>query len=388
MDVKEVLLPGVGLRFEFENRDGDRIGVVARRTGDFEIVVYPSDDPDQAQQVFRLTDEEAEALAQILGAPRIAERFADLTREVPGLNAGQVTIRPGSPFVDRPLGDTRARTRTGASIVAIVRDEEVLASPGPGRDAARRRRTGGDRHRGRHRGRRAHRRSGLSRAGLGDAATRARRHPHGAHRAGYGRAPIRAVTDPALPGGRPRARRRRHRPGPGRRRSSSAPGRPSGWCCCCSPWGWSSPSASSPAACAATCRRRGSISSSTRCPVRSPGALLGLNGVGILALAGVTYISSSGVIARLLSDLRRLGNRETPAVLSILVLEDFAMAAYLPLLAVLAAGGTWLQALLGMAIAIGALSVAFAASYRWGHHVGRIGGAPRRRADCYCAFSG
>ena len=71
----------------------------------------------------------------------------------------------------------------------------------------------------------------------------------------------------------------------------------------------------------------------------TPGAvagwLLGLNGVGILALAGVTYISSSGVIARLLNDLGRLGNRETPAVLSILVLEDFAMAAYLPLLAVL-----------------------------------------------------
>ena len=102
------------------------------------------------------------------------------------------------------------------------------------------------------------------------------------------------------------------------------------------------------------------------------GWLLGLSGVGILALAGVTYISSSGVIARLLSDLRRLGNRETPAVLSILVLEDFAMAAYLPLLAVLAAGGTWLQALFGMAIAVAALSVAFVASYRWGHHVGRI----------------
>ena len=80
------------------------------------------------------------------------------------------------------------------------------------------------------------------------------------------------------------------------------------------------------------------------------GWLLGLTGVGILALAGVTYISSSGVIGRLLSDLRRLGNRETPAVLSILVLEDFAMAAYLPLLAVLAAGGTWLQALFVVAI--------------------------------------
>lgn len=131
MEVKEVLLPGVGLRYEFENHDGDRIGVVARRTGDFEVVLYAAADPDQARSVFRLTEEEADALAQILGAPRIVERFADLTKEVPGLDAGQVKIVAGSGFVDRPLGETRARTRTGASIVAIVRDETVLASPGP-----------------------------------------------------------------------------------------------------------------------------------------------------------------------------------------------------------------------------------------------------------------
>jgi CPA2 family monovalent cation:H+ antiporter-2 len=108
----------------------------------------------------------------------------------------------------------------------------------------------------------------------------------------------------------------------------------------------------------------------------TPGAVagwvLGLDGVAILSMAGVTYISSSGVIARLLEDLRRLGNRETPAVLSVLVLEDFAMAAYLPLLSVLAAGGTWWQALLWMTVAIVALGAAFAASYRWGHHVGRL----------------
>lgn len=108
----------------------------------------------------------------------------------------------------------------------------------------------------------------------------------------------------------------------------------------------------------------------------TPGAvtgwLLGLNGIAILALAGVTYISSSGIIARLLEDLGRLGNRETPAVLAVLVLEDFAMAGYLPLLAVLAARGSWLDAVGGMLLAIGALCAAFAASYRWGHHVGRL----------------
>ncbi|HTY28343.1 MAG TPA: cation:proton antiporter, partial [Mycobacterium sp.] len=108
----------------------------------------------------------------------------------------------------------------------------------------------------------------------------------------------------------------------------------------------------------------------------TPGAvagwLLGLDAVGVLAMAGITFISSSGVIARLLDDLRRLGNRETPAVLSVLVLEDFAMAAYLPLLAVLAAGGGWWEALGWMAVALAALGGAFVASYRWGHHVGRL----------------
>ena len=59
MEVKEFLLPGVGLRYEFDNHDGDRIGVIARRTGNFEVVVYAAADPDQARPVFRLTDDEA-----------------------------------------------------------------------------------------------------------------------------------------------------------------------------------------------------------------------------------------------------------------------------------------------------------------------------------------
>jgi CPA2 family monovalent cation:H+ antiporter-2 len=54
----------------------------------------------------------------------------------------------------------------------------------------------------------------------------------------------------------------------------------------------------------------------------------------------VTYISSSGIIAKLLTDLGRLGNRETPLVLSILVIEDIVMAIFLPVLAVLLAGGS------------------------------------------------
>ncbi len=106
------------------------------------------------------------------------------------------------------------------------------------------------------------------------------------------------------------------------------------------------------------------------------GVLLGLDVVGVVALAGITYISSSGVVARLLGDLDRLGNRETPAVLSVLVLEDFAMAAYLPVLTVLASGGTLTEAALWTMVAIAGLATAFLVSYRWGHHVGRMLGHP------------
>ncbi len=131
MDVTETLLPGVGIRYEIVTAAGDRVGLVARRTGAFDLVVYAPDDPDVCTDMLTLTPSEADTLAELMGAPRIAERFADLTREIPGLMAAQVEIRPESPYAGRTLGDTRARTRTGASVVALVRGDSVLASPGP-----------------------------------------------------------------------------------------------------------------------------------------------------------------------------------------------------------------------------------------------------------------
>lgn len=84
------------------------------------------------------------------------------------------------------------------------------------------------------------------------------------------------------------------------------------------------------------------------------GLLLGWEPLAAFVLGGVTYISSSGIIAKLLGDLGRLGNRETPVVLSILVIEDLVMAFYLPLTAGLLAGGGALAtgASIGTAVAV------------------------------------
>lgn len=131
VDVVETLLPGIGIRYELRTQAGLLLGVVVQRDGPVEIAVYDRRDPDKARGVIQLEPAEADALADILGAHRMTERFADLSREVPGLRSARLALRPGSPFVGRPLGDTRARTRTGCSVVAVVRGSDVLTSPGP-----------------------------------------------------------------------------------------------------------------------------------------------------------------------------------------------------------------------------------------------------------------
>lgn len=102
------------------------------------------------------------------------------------------------------------------------------------------------------------------------------------------------------------------------------------------------------------------------------GLLLGWDPVAAVLLGGVTYISSSGVIAKGLSDLNRLGNRETPSILTLLVSEDLVMAVYLPLIAVLLVGSALSAALVSLGVALGAVIVVLAIAVRFGEPVSRL----------------
>lgn len=102
------------------------------------------------------------------------------------------------------------------------------------------------------------------------------------------------------------------------------------------------------------------------------GLVLGWDPVAAVLLGGATYMSSSGIIARLLSDLGRVGNRETPVVLSILVIEDLAMAVFLPVMAVLLVGASPLEGVVSVVVAIGAVVVALFASMKFGTHLTRL----------------
>src|SRR5439155_3643872 len=102
------------------------------------------------------------------------------------------------------------------------------------------------------------------------------------------------------------------------------------------------------------------------------GLLLGWKPLPSVLLGGITYISSSGVIAKVLNELRRRENPETPLILSVLVLEDLAMAVYLPVVGVLLLGGGLAKIALSIAIALTAVALALVAAVRYGRRLSQF----------------
>ena len=131
MNIFETPLPGIGTRFEFESAAGDRLAVVVRRDGQRELIVYDRDDLDTSLSSAALSVADAAALVELLGGSRVTERLVSLRQEVEGLSIEWITLVNGRGLVGRSIGDGRIRTETGASVVAVIRDETSVPAPGP-----------------------------------------------------------------------------------------------------------------------------------------------------------------------------------------------------------------------------------------------------------------
>ena len=104
--------------------------------------------------------------------------------------------------------------------------------------------------------------------------------------------------------------------------------------------------------------------------------LLGWGPVAAVAMGGVTYVTSSGIAAKVMGDLGWLGDREAPTVLSLLVFEDLTMAIYLPILTALLAGVGLFGALGALAVAVVTISAILLVALRHGRLVERFVASP------------
>lgn len=129
-DVEETPLPGVGVRYSFATEGGQRLGVIVHRDGHRELLVYDRRDPDSCSAVLNLDGEDARTLVDLLGGSELSERLdVALRQTIEGLTLEWIGITPGSVAVDTPIADLGLRTRTGASVVAVVRAGETVTSP-------------------------------------------------------------------------------------------------------------------------------------------------------------------------------------------------------------------------------------------------------------------
>ena len=129
--VERAKLPGFGVRQEFTCQIGRRVGVITLKNGHRQLAVYDERDPDAVLASVELNENEATLLAELLGAPGAVERLSRLQEQVEGIITANIPIAPGSPYDGKSLGDAAIRTRTGASVVAVFRGDEVIASPRP-----------------------------------------------------------------------------------------------------------------------------------------------------------------------------------------------------------------------------------------------------------------
>ena len=130
-DVSETPLPGVGVRHEFVTAGGERIAVLTHRTGRREVAIYDRADPDAGTTVLHLSADDTRTLAELLGASPVSEAVSAVQQQLEGLAIDWVTIPAGSGIVGSTIGKGAFRSRTGASIVAVVRGNATLAAPGP-----------------------------------------------------------------------------------------------------------------------------------------------------------------------------------------------------------------------------------------------------------------
>jgi TrkA domain protein len=104
---------------------------VSYRTGRRGQLQYVPNVHDASRAVNRQSPGEADALADLLGAARLSGRLAELQQRVEGLAISWLTIHDGSPYARGTIADTQARSRTGVSIVAVLRDQTAFPAPTP-----------------------------------------------------------------------------------------------------------------------------------------------------------------------------------------------------------------------------------------------------------------
>lgn len=128
--VFETRLPGVGIRHDFVTQDGDRLGVILHHSGRRDLLVYDAEDPDSCRVSLRLEKDEAHVISELLGAIHVTQSVSNVQQAIKGLVIDWIPVHADWACAGHTIAELLVRTQTGVSIVAVIRDDDTIPSPG------------------------------------------------------------------------------------------------------------------------------------------------------------------------------------------------------------------------------------------------------------------
>lgn len=109
---------------------GGHVALVVRPDGERSLFHFLEDE-DRPCDALKFSRDEAQQLANLMGEAYVAPPDLEkLDLALGELEIEWIELDARSPLVGDSLGSTRLRTRTGASVVAVMRDGQAIANPG------------------------------------------------------------------------------------------------------------------------------------------------------------------------------------------------------------------------------------------------------------------
>ncbi len=128
-EIHETRLPGVGIRFDFTTRAGQRLGLIVHRSGRRELLLYAADDPDICRDVIRLDEDEVHAVAELLGQSQVTEDIGAMRLQLQGLIIDWLPVKSEAACAACTVHDAEHRDEEPATIVAVLRDGQTIPAP-------------------------------------------------------------------------------------------------------------------------------------------------------------------------------------------------------------------------------------------------------------------
>jgi TrkA domain protein len=130
MKVKTSDLPGIGKRYSLDLAEGDHIAMILHQNGYREIYHFTDTDADEPDWTMKMTDEESRQIGAILmGAdyqPVSDDRMEMLLKSI---RIEWLQVSPQSELAHRRIIDSQIRKKTGVTIIAIQRGDQMIGSP-------------------------------------------------------------------------------------------------------------------------------------------------------------------------------------------------------------------------------------------------------------------